>query len=101
MDKKTREQAIGIVVDGMKEWNDLKDNRPKHWSHPAAHLPSVTIDQIAQRVIDDVIELCEDRDDFDDLSDEELAVIATDMVKKITKAVANKLKDEIVEVPDK
>ena len=100
MDKKTRDKAITRVVQGMKQFRELIVDRPIHSHDPSAWLPSKTVDGIAQAVVDDIIEICEDRPDYDDISDEQVAVIATDLVTNIIQLIKSKLAEEIVEVSD-
>ena len=56
MDQKTRETAIGFVVQGMQLWHKQTE-RQVHRHSPSAWLPSVSIDQIAERVVDNLVEL--------------------------------------------
>ena len=130
MDQKTRETAIGFVVQGMQLWQK-EVKRDKSVFSASAWLPSISIHQMAERVVDNLMDLLEnktndtqlsdlecpevlcvddvaqglidaiillleDRSDYDDLTDEQVAILAKDLFNSITKKGFEKLKEEIV-----
>ena len=130
MNNKTRDKTIAFVVQGMELWQK-EVNRDKSAYSSSHWLESISIDQIAERVVDNIISaldqtgnsnqlsnlkcpeplsvddtaqglvdaiilLLEDRADYDDLTDEQVAILAKDLFNSITSKGLEKLKEEIV-----
>lgn len=60
----------------------------------------LSIHQIAERVVSNIITILEDRSDYEELSDQEVAIRARDTVDKISKAMKDRIGEETVGLED-
>lgn len=56
---KAKEQAVEVIIKGIKDWESVKAARAKSAWAANAYLPSVTVGQHAEAILDDVIALIE------------------------------------------